>query len=381
MRGDGSFLVAAVNKKENQLDVLKYSQGKWQSLSSISSERSAMDGVCLAKDQTVGVVYAFVIQSDLLVEQHAVYDLKNNQSLNQVIRTLPLSHGIVDCAADESLGVVYFAEEQIGVWHLPINPESEIAREPVAFQAPFGQLNSTVERLFVLTDGSLLMSQPESEQIAMVKPGAIQVTWLPHFADVELIAAKIQSDKLATISVLDDKVVAKQYDYRAHRVEQQTVFAQVLPSVETKPVKRFGDAADDPAIWVNPLDQKQSLVLGTDKQRGLAVYDLSGNQLQFIATGKVNNVDVKNGFKHGNNTIALAAASNRDINAITLYSIDYKTKLVQQLIDIQTDLSEVYGLCMAVWQQQYYVLINDKDGRYQQYHVTSKGNQLRGKLV
>ena len=59
------------------------------------------------------------------------------------------------------------------------------------------------------------------------------------------------------------------------------------------------DAADDPAIWVNPWDRSQSLVIGTDKSaKNLEVYDLTGHRLQRIpdANGSVNNVDVRYGF-------------------------------------------------------------------------------------
>src|SRR5262245_41831515 len=38
----------------------------------------------------------------------------------------------------------------------------------------------------------------------------------------------------------------------------------VLATVETDPVPNGGDAADDPAIWVNPNDPAQSAIIGTD---------------------------------------------------------------------------------------------------------------------
>ncbi|MEO0398928.1 MAG: phytase [Pseudomonadota bacterium] len=47
-------------------------------------------------------------------------------------------------------------------------------------------------------------------------------------------------------------------------------------SQETEPVLDRCDAADDPAIWVNESAPSASLVLGTNKQRSLNVYDLDG---------------------------------------------------------------------------------------------------------
>src|SRR5262245_23433790 len=65
----------------------------------------------------------------------------------------------------------------------------------------------------------------------------------------------------------------------AHSAAQTTV----LPTVESLPVPSAGDAADDAVVWVHPTNPGLSVVIGTDKDSGLAVYDLSGNQLQFLA--------------------------------------------------------------------------------------------------
>ena len=56
------------------------------------------------------------------------------------------------------------------------------------------------------------------------------------------------------------------------------------------------------AIWINPWDRAQSLVIGTDKAAdALEVYDLSGNRLQRIPdkNGSVNNVDLRSGVSAG----------------------------------------------------------------------------------
>jgi len=43
---------------------------------------------------------------------------------------------------------------------------------------------------------------------------------------------------------------------------------------QTEPVPHGGDADDDLAIWLHPTDPAKTLILGTDKQGGLHVYDL-----------------------------------------------------------------------------------------------------------
>ena len=65
-------------------------------------------------------------------------------------------------------------------------------------------------------------------------------------------------------------------------------------TVETEPVPDAGDAADDAAIWVHPTDPALSTIIGTNKDGGgLAVYDLTGSQVQYLAADDANNVDLR----------------------------------------------------------------------------------------
>ena len=52
-----------------------------------------------------------------------------------------------------------------------------------------------------------------------------------------------------------------------------------MARLETRPVPNRDDAADDPAIWIHPLSPELSLILGTDKQGGLHLYDMDGSPL------------------------------------------------------------------------------------------------------
>jgi myo-inositol-hexaphosphate 3-phosphohydrolase len=102
--------------------------------------------------------------------------------------------------------------------------------------------------------------------------------------------------------------------------EQQP--AVVRPVVETELMPSYGDAADDPAIWVHPEDPSESLVIGTDKQSGLYVYDLEGRLLQSLPDGQINNVDVRYGFPLGGTDVAIVAGSNRSDDSINVYRVD-----------------------------------------------------------
>lgn len=152
---------------------------------------------------------------------------------------------------------------------------------------------------------------------------------------------------------------------------------QVRPTGETAPVPSTGDAADDPAIWVHPTDPSQSTIIGTDKQAGLAVYDLAGNQLQYRADGKINNVDLRYGFPLGDREVALVAASNRGGYQLFIYAVDSETRLLENVSagTIQPGVTG-YGTCMyhSRISGKYYVFIGNTVGEIEQWELFDNGS-------
>ncbi len=154
---------------------------------------------------------------------------------------------------------------------------------------------------------------------------------------------------------------------------------QVFPVIETDYVNNLGDAADDPAVWVHPIDVNNSLVIGTDKGFGIEVYNLAGERVQSIAAGRTNNIDLR--YVSGlSNVSAIAAASNRSRNTISLFSISNDGSVVWlEGSEIDTGLSEPYGLCMYQSDLGLQVFVNDTDGRYQQWllmYANAQADQL-----
>ena len=146
--------------------------------------------------------------------------------------------------------------------------------------------------------------------------------------------------------------------------------ASVLASVETDPVPSKGDAADDIAVWIHPSDSTRSLVIGTDKLGGIAVYNLNGKQLQYRADGQINNVDLRYNFSLGSELISLVVASNVGKRGVSIYKID---EAAQQLVPLlhSPDLGiNVYGLCMYRGSSaQYFFLTEAETGVVQQWRV------------
>jgi len=157
----------------------------------------------------------------------------------------------------------------------------------------------------------------------------------------------------------------------------------ITATVETDPVPHGGDAADDPAIWVNPNDPAKSTIIGTDKQGGLAVYDLSGKQIQYLADGQMDNVDLRDGFKIGGQTVTIVTASNRKDNSIAIYKINPQTRMLEnaEARKIKHGLS-VYGMCMYRSKTgKIYYFGNSKSGDVEQWELFESGGKVDAKKV
>lgn len=123
---------------------------------------------------------------------------------------------------------------------------------------------------------------------------------------------------------------------------------QAHAAAETEPVPSAGDAADDPAIWVDRGRPARSTVIGTDKRGGIAVYDLAGRELQYRRDGSLNNVDLRGGLPlRGSAPGTLVAATNRTFDTISLYRVDPRTRKLR-VVDLRAMVLdfEVFGLCM-----------------------------------
>ena len=158
----------------------------------------------------------------------------------------------------------------------------------------------------------------------------------------------------------------------------------VTATVETDPVPNGGDAADDPAIWVNPADPAQSTIIGTDKRGGLAVYDLSGKQIQYLPDGQMDNVDLRDGFKLGGRIVTIVAASNRKDNSIAVYKINPKTRTLENVAARKIKHGViVYGMCMyrSVKTGKFYYFGTSKSGAVEQWELFDSNGKVDAKKV
>src|SRR5215216_5071181 len=150
-----------------------------------------------------------------------------------------------------------------------------------------------------------------------------------------------------------------------------TIATTVTATVETEPVPHSGDSADDPAIWVHPTDPAQSTIIGTDKHGGLAVYDLTGTQLQYLPDGDLNNVDLRDGFPLSRHAVTLVTAGNRSNDSLAIYRVDPATRRLESVAARTIRTLPIYGSCMyhSPVTGRFYTFVNSEAGDVEQWEL------------
>lgn len=121
--------------------------------------------------------------------------------------------------------------------------------------------------------------------------------------------------------------------------------ATVMAKGETAAVGTTdADAADDPAIWRDPVNPANSLILGTDKKGGLYVYGLDGNVRDFYSAGMVNNVALTQDAA-GRVIVAASDRNDRTAAKIALFTLDTVTAKLTALGKVAVGPGEAYGIC------------------------------------
>lgn len=110
----------------------------------------------------------------------------------------------------------------------------------------------------------------------------------------------------------------------------------VKPVVITEPVNYD---TDDPAIWVNPKNSAQSLIIGTDKDAngGLFVFDLNGKALKdktVKGLKRPNNVDVGYGLTLNGKSTDFAITTERLTHKLRVFSLPDMKEIDHNGIDV-----------------------------------------------
>ncbi|ETJ46153.1 phytase [Pseudoalteromonas agarivorans] len=385
------FLLASIDKSQDNVAIFKLKKNgqTWQinELSRISPPQAQPDAVCLFKNADNKTISAFVPDVRGLISETIIYDLATKQAKNIAVREFSAVTEASGCAVNDETKTLYVGEAELGVWAINADAESDANKQPVALVEPYGELKAEIGALSVSDDGTLWLTATDNNEVYAYNAQTEKLSqWsLNGELAIESVAAELINNEQAQLVLIDDETgayITTKVNYTAQTAASQNKAAMthITASAQTTPVAAFGDAADDPAIWINPQDAKNSLILGTDKRRGLMVYDLDGNKIQSLNVGRLNNVDVRQHQGINNQTNTWITASNRTLNSISVFTVDNDNK-VQHVTEVATNLLEIYGMCMYSSESGQYVFVNDKSGLFQQYKLTGEQGNLSGELV
>ena len=380
---DGNPFIFTLDDQQRP-SILRNNDGQ---LSIIHAPRVNMpiEGLCLYQSAN-SPMQVFLMDEDALAHQ---YYIKENASSFELkhLRTFSLPPLAEYCAVHDTTDQFVVSEEDIGVWVYSARAESEVKREAIDLVKPYGRLNNSGP--LAIIDNTLYLAELGENTLQTYQ---LNDQTFIHSASItlkdgveldSLTAQKLNYQTVLFNAVNDSN--AKLISWTLPLTQSDLIsthIKSIKPIVQTQAVTNKGDAADDPAIWVHPKGANKSLVIGTNKKRGLYVYDLTGKQTQELLVGRVNNVDVRQGFTLKGKPRDIAAASQRDRNTIALFSIHPTTGKLTKENEIQTGLDHVYGLCMYQGlNDNVYVFINDTDGRFEQWLIQDQAKGWSGKLV
>jgi 3-phytase len=148
----------------------------------------------------------------------------------------------------------------------------------------------------------------------------------------------------------------------------------VPADAETTPMAGAGDVADDPALWVHPGNPALSLILGTNKEEGLFIYDLAGRDHEHLELGRVNNVDVRGD---------LAVASNDQVNGLSWVRITATEQgaVIRHIGDTMVRRYEPYGVCLGILDERPVAGVTYPDGTIELWRATDHGERITAELA
>ncbi|MGH7025806.1 phytase [Brevundimonas sp.] len=412
IRGRLETLLVSTDKTDNSLRFFAMRAGAPVEVGARSVPLGfAVEDVCLLRNASDGGLYAVVVGDGGEIEQLLLYANAEGQVDARSARRINLPSKIKYCVADDATGQLYASQQAVGVWRFNGDPEADAAPALVD-AAGLGRISEESGSL-VLYDGGqgaryLIATDASSGRLfvydhgagdawlgavsltgrggAPIKePGALQAVGTPlaGLPSGALLVADEDAPggadyKLVSIAALTGALNLSAGAPQDPRAVSAPRFPAVVAVAETVPVGSPGDAADDPVIWADPANPSDSLIIGTDKKAGLNLYDMQGRVLQHLPDGKMNNVDLREGFMLGGQPVVLVTASDRTNKAVAIYRLDTEARRLVNVADgVQpTGQGDPYGQCMyrSTRSGKTYVFINDSNGEKRQWELVDAGN-------
>ncbi|WP_226666637.1 phytase [Microbulbifer aggregans] len=363
---DDQWLVAVFDEDsaELQLRLLDTDQGAPR-IRYLAAMATSAPQVALCFSRQAERTHLFAIDENGLGQEYVVHPREQAWEFTEV-RPMYFGEQVSSCAVDDRTGKLLVAQPPLGIWSLNVDAEMDEDREVFAGPADldgkyFGGLwlDSASGNLWLTADDKVLAFNMNTPAEGAGFKRALQ--------DLEPVSAVTYQGQLLALEEESDRVQQFQVELPQPAAEMQAFrgpveIPRVRASGQTAPVQSGGDAADDPAIWVNPVNPSASLILGTDKKSGLSVYNLNGKLLEHFAVGRVNNVDLRP-ILHGK-FVAIAAASNRTDPGVSLFGITAAGQ-VEHLGLRDLEMEDPYGLCVYRNGADLMTWVSDKEGNVQ----------------
>ena len=161
----------------------------------------------------------------------------------------------------------------------------------------------------------------------------------------------------------------------------------VEAAAETTPERTGCDAADDPAVWVDPDDASNSLIVGANKRESLSVFRLDGQRVSERQTGGSNNVDIRDGISIGGRDRIVVGASNPLGSRIDLFELDATSGQLLDIAEAPIDTTpeiQTSGFCFyrSALTGDLFAITTDKSGLIEQRLLSDNGlGRIRTELV
>lgn len=375
---NSEIVVAAIDSNTSALQLLSLNvkTAALKKRLTIESEIADLETLCLSKDGNQ--LYVYTVDARGLLTHYLLTTTHSSEQLWQLapIRELMVGPNISACSVADTAKTLFIAEEDIGVWQYPSEPEAENTRELESFAE-----QPELESVAALSNGGwyavasdqtrIYQRGQQSNTFPVALDSALKSVHVGKVSNTLYLGLFDEHSEQLLVGTLELPVATT-----AKPAEQYSITAVA----ETLPVKRFGDAADDPAIWVNDNLPQHSLVLGTDKKYGLNVYTLNGALNQTLPVGKINNIDLRQNITTPSGNRDIAVASNRSFQSLSVFDITRSGK-VEHLAELPTTLKDIYGLCTGKVNGEFHVFANDTSGLYHQYRITFDSRQPEAELI
>lgn len=158
--------------------------------------------------------------------------------------------------------------------------------------------------------------------------------------------------------------------------------------VESASFLGSGDISDDSAIWVDPDNPANSVVVADNKadDGGIGVFGMDGKLIDFRPDGKIGNIDLRTGFSLSGVSEVLIAGNNRTRDTLALWSLDTVSRTLKEVHagSIAT-VAPNYGACMyhSRASGKFYAFVTPAEsGAIQQFELSDNGDgKVQAKLV